>query len=458
MSASEYNFQNQSQTDDLCMGIIKKLGEQIEAATGTNPDAAFAYSFKASDYNHGNRSQTDDLLEEILNRIDDLGGGGGGGADGNDKIKISSNDTTSGFLHDKLGLSASEILFDEVTDGGNETLKLLAQIATRSGEQAMVGTITPDGKLVVEGDAGGDIFKAKDSLSIGKFAINENGQLVSGSGALSPGSHTGTIGEFWDTATGRRHRIGNNLRSITGRTIGIGMQFSRNSDNSYDLGNAIMTADNGLAFIGRTDFSFYSGRNATVNERAVKWDVDDILGSGAKGAMFAFGGNLDPYFRNHFYVSNKNENTSTPGYRQFLGVFEQGRDATLAGGGTFEANAAGRFTSAVAQTLAKTRNIGAIFEASGATENYSILVPETMGYAQIGVSGTDLGEELVDPTASLHLGNSANPSDQLRLHHSFTPASTADAAGETGHLAWDSNYIYLKTAAGWGRAALDFAF
>jgi hypothetical protein len=84
MAAGDFNYKSNSQTDDLLLAAIKRLGEIIESNTGTNPDAVFEYRFVASDYNYGNRSQTDDLLEEIVNRLNDLDGGGGGGGGGTD--------------------------------------------------------------------------------------------------------------------------------------------------------------------------------------------------------------------------------------------------------------------------------------------------------------------------------------------------------------------------------------
>lgn len=44
---------------------------------------------------------------------------------------------------------------------------------------------------------------------------------------------------------------------------------------------------------------------------------------------------------------------------------------------------------------------------------------------------------------------------QLRLRTTYTPTSTADANGNTGDFSWDDNYIYIKTSAGWKRAALS---
>jgi hypothetical protein len=57
------------------------------------------------------------------------------------------------------------------------------------------------------------------------------------------------------------------------------------------------------------------------------------------------------------------------------------------------------------------------------------------------------------PTAQLDV-NGANGYNQLRLRTSYTPSSSADANGATGDMAWDADHVYVKTAAGWKRAAL----
>jgi hypothetical protein len=56
-------------------------------------------------------------------------------------------------------------------------------------------------------------------------------------------------------------------------------------------------------------------------------------------------------------------------------------------------------------------------------------------------------------TSRLHL-KGANGYTQLRLEEAYTPTSTADANGATGDVAWDADYIYIKTAAGWKRSAI----
>ena len=49
----------------------------------------------------------------------------------------------------------------------------------------------------------------------------------------------------------------------------------------------------------------------------------------------------------------------------------------------------------------------------------------------------------------------ANGYTQLRLRTTYTPTSSADALGNVGDTAHDANYFYIKTSAGWKRAALS---
>lgn len=58
------------------------------------------------------------------------------------------------------------------------------------------------------------------------------------------------------------------------------------------------------------------------------------------------------------------------------------------------------------------------------------------------------------PTAKLHVVGT-NGFNQLRLQTSYTPTGTGDTNGNVGDVAWDNNYIYIKTSEGWKRAALS---
>jgi hypothetical protein len=58
------------------------------------------------------------------------------------------------------------------------------------------------------------------------------------------------------------------------------------------------------------------------------------------------------------------------------------------------------------------------------------------------------------PTAQLDIEGSTGY-NQLRIRTPYTPTGTADTNGNTGDIGWDDNYLYVKTSAGWKRAALS---
>jgi hypothetical protein len=58
------------------------------------------------------------------------------------------------------------------------------------------------------------------------------------------------------------------------------------------------------------------------------------------------------------------------------------------------------------------------------------------------------------PTSRLDISNGTGY-NQFRMRTSYTPTSTTDPNGAVGDMAWDDDYIYVKTSAGWKRAALS---
>lgn len=68
---------------------------------------------------------------------------------------------------------------------------------------------------------------------------------------------------------------------------------------------------------------------------------------------------------------------------------------------------------------------------------------------------TDNGYKLQVGEGGVHVESPDEPEKQLVLTTPFTPGNTADAAGEVGAITWDNDYLYIKTTAGWKRAALS---
>jgi hypothetical protein len=77
-----------------------------------------------------------------------------------------------------------------------------------------------------------------------------------------------------------------------------------------------------------------------------------------------------------------------------------------------------------------------------------------VGYRALFIdTNHNMGISTTAPTARLDV-NGATGYNQVRMRTSYTPTSTADANGNVGDMAWDASYVYVKTAAGWKRAAL----
>ncbi|MCS7200901.1 MAG: hypothetical protein NZ822_02000, partial [Patescibacteria group bacterium] len=70
------------------------------------------------------------------------------------------------------------------------------------------------------------------------------------------------------------------------------------------------------------------------------------------------------------------------------------------------------------------------------------------------ISNGRVGIRTLSPTSLLHL-NGQTGYDQLRLQTPYTPSSSADPNGNVGDIAWDDNYIYVKTNGGWRRFLLE---
>jgi hypothetical protein len=66
----------------------------------------------------------------------------------------------------------------------------------------------------------------------------------------------------------------------------------------------------------------------------------------------------------------------------------------------------------------------------------------------------NVGIGTVSPTATLDMYGSTGY-NQFRMRTSYTPTGTSDTNGNTGDMAWDDDYVYIKTSAGWKRAALS---
>ena len=98
------------------------------------------------------------------------------------------------------------------------------------------------------------------------------------------------------------------------------------------------------------------------------------------------------------------------------------------------------------------------YATSGQSSWGGIYFKPYIGYTSIRSGGTDtiflnsgnVGIGISSPTSKLDVND-----NRIRIRSTFTPTSSADANGNIGDIAWDDNYIYVKTSVGWKRAPLS---
>jgi hypothetical protein len=87
--------------------------------------------------------------------------------------------------------------------------------------------------------------------------------------------------------------------------------------------------------------------------------------------------------------------------------------------------------------------------------------PEVVVYGERSITETPFvidyngffGFRTMYPTSVVHI-YSSDGFNQLRLQQPFTPTSSDDVRGQAGNIAWDDNYLYVKTNEGWKRVDL----
>jgi len=218
--------------------------------------------------------------------------------DANDAVKVSSNDTTAGFLNGKL-LGGTNVTLVEGTDGGNETLTIDASVDI-SGKQNILaeGAFVDGDKTKLDGiaesatadqDLSGLLPKAGGTMT-GNIALN--GNYLSGDG--------GNEGVFVDSSG----NVGINTTAP-----GAKLHVSRTGGQVATFGN--IAASSLTANPVNVSFGSTYGSNTAGSTGNLKWD---LFTSSSSGSRYGIGMSTllmefqaGPFAGHAFFVNNGTE-------------------------------------------------------------------------------------------------------------------------------------------------------
>ncbi|MCB0699393.1 MAG: hypothetical protein H6551_12850 [Chitinophagales bacterium] len=287
------------------------------------------------------------------------------------------------------------------------------------------------------------IIEANDSyqpvsINIGRTNVlntNDNGRHIT-----IGNNNTGNTTKVWQYMIGQ----GNNLSAA---------QFSTTAFGDY---NTIASADT---------YQFIYGSGNTINYPSSTTSRGQFIIGSYNSVLHKYssilGNNQSTTADNQLIFADGNSNSGGGGYREVY--FGSGPESNLSGGlgAPVTVHASGGKGTDKAGGLLRL----AAGKGTGAAVPADLILATTFS----NTSGTTL-QTLTDrwyvkgetgrlsnnsmPTSLLDIVGAAGY-EQFRLRTSYTPTSTSDTNGSTGDVAWDDDYIYIKTTAGWKRTTLS---
>lgn len=256
-----------------------------------------------------------------------------------------------------------------------------------------------------------DTDVGSSSVSVGYNSYSSGGGIGIGNGASSTGGTSVAIGSGAKTSNSGTISIGSNATASGLQGIAIGRSAEASSFDCISIGRNTVSSGNGSITIGHTASGNLT--NSTANSLALGWDEDVTSFLLAKSsnsylntsANFAIG-HTTPLSKIHLSGETRVQGTTSDSTTDALKILDSA--------GT----------------------INAVFRNDGK--------------AAIGTA---------EPTDRLHVNaRIGNEHSQFRLEKSYTPTGNIDTNGQIGSFAWDGEYFYIKTANGWGRISISYAF
>ena len=392
---------------------------------------------------------------QILN-VQGLGSGtvciGPGVADSNTKLHIKGVDSSSS----NYGLKVQD-------SGGTDNL------VVRNDGNVGIGTSVPLSKLHLNGDA----------LIQGDVNILGNVNILGTATTINT-----------ETVQTRDNKILLNYSGTTLSAIGGGIEIlsAKTDGNNVSLTTDIYgdwNSNTGLNITGRTNDSTSYGLNIQNSDGTSNFVVrnDGYVGIGTESPTQKLhvsgntllsdniNGNLNVLVDNK-QIGGVNTRSSVAqrvvaesSGTDFLvgGMYLSGYETDLSGFG-FSDNGTGYLKNAFTMTLAGSYTYGSINIGTRGAPSMLRFFSGNQNFNSTSLRGSldsngnwGFGTNMTGQTSTVDI-KGTNGYNQLRLRTTYTPSSSGDTNGNIGDVAWDNNYLYIKTVSGWGRTVLDYSF
>lgn len=392
---------------------------------------------------------------QILN-VQGLGSGtvciGPGVADSNTKLHIKGVDSSTS----NYGLKVQD-------SGGTDNL------VVRNDGNVGIGTSVPLSKLHLNGDA----------LIQGDVNILGNVNILGTATTINT-----------ETVQTRDNKILLNYSGTTLSAIGGGIEIlsAKTDGNNVSLTTDIYgdwNSNTGLNITGRTNDSTSYGLNIQNSDGTSNFVVrnDGYVGIGTESPTQKLhvsgntllsdnvNGNLNVLVDNK-QIGGVNTRSSVAqrvvaesGGTDFLvgGMYLSGYETDLSGFG-FSDNGTGYLKNAFTMTLAGSYTYGSINIGTRGAPSMLRFFSGNQNFNSTSLRGSldsngnwGFGTNMTGQTSTVDI-KGTNGYNQLRLRTTYTPSSSGDTNGNIGDVAWDNNYLYIKTVSGWGRTVLDYSF
>lgn len=257
-------------------------------------------------------------------------GSGGGGVDTDEKAKVSSNDTTAGYLNGKL-VAGTNVTFTENNDGGNETLTIAAAGGvtgftgsqntsspnnTVNASRLLVDAASTDADAVLQPKGAGAFLAQLPTASTaggnkrGANAVdlqrirNAAGQVASGADSVIAGGNNNTANNGYASILGG---FGNTASGSESTTVG-GTTNTSSGTRSTIVGGLSNSCQRQDAFIG-------GGQSNTISTAGTHQVIGGGISNTASSNYTAIlGGNTNAASNTYAVVTGGADNTASGSY------------------------------------------------------------------------------------------------------------------------------------------------